>query len=245
MTKLIGTLIKKIFPPEKHIEKRRRYRYSIPATLKSRLVIQLPSGKPVTLKVIDLNEEAVAGSYDANIKIPAPEVVTYPAELIIDTLCFSFTGQLIRYGPRLIVLKYTHYEKLARDHLISLFPIFLGMRLKEKEVARKHLGWINGPNYTDLFIRWDSSPGDQIRSFTFVSEDNYFFWNCAGDFITGSVTRATYATGLGFSKRKQNPVILDACPDSNKTEKLSLILESSSIDETLKERLVSILRRKG
>lgn len=232
---------KKLARPQA-IEKRKKYRYALPPLISGHLEIKLPKDETLMLRVMNLNDEAIAGEYDAEFDVPILEMAGLPAALTLDDFQLSLEVDLLRYSRGFMVFRYVDLDGEDVLKLRNFFLVILGKSLEERDVDQKTCDWIHGMNYTDIFIQREEAQAARILSLTYVSEDIYFYWNREGGRKTGSVKREIYSEGLGFAKRKQNPVILDTQPDPQKIEHLSQIIENSSLSPTLNDEVVSILR---
>lgn len=232
---------KKLARPQA-IEKRKKYRYALPPLISGHLEIKLPKDETLMLRVMNLNDEAIAGEYDPEFDVPILEMAGIPAALTLGDFQLSLEVGLLRYSRGFMVFRYIDLNAEDVLKLRNFFPVILGESLEKKDVSKKTCDWIHGMNYTDIFIQRDEAEAARILSLTFVSEDIYFYWNCESGRKTGSVKREIYSEGFGFAKRKQNPVVLDTQPDPQKIKRLSQIIENSSLSPTLNDEVLSILR---
>ncbi len=206
-----------------------------------RVELELPLGERLTLRVVDLNDEAVSGHYEGELSMPVDDLPRLNATLYLDDLQFAFKAQIIRYAKNFLVFKYCDYDEETYKEVLEYFPVILGRSLEDRGAQSKTSDWIHGSNYTDIFIQNEEDRSGDIHSLTYVSEDNYLHWNRETGMKTGQVKRETFAEGLGFSKRVQNPIIKDARPDAGRIKRLASIVAHSSLPVETKQAIAAIL----
>lgn len=238
---MLGGFVKSLFGSPKNIEKRKSYRLVVPPGIEASLHVSFGIGQQIPLNILNLNETAIAAEYDADqYELTIGEEETYRLSLNIHGESFQCRGEPLRYADGFVVFRYPDLSEADHQRLVRLFPILLGQSLKKQSLEVADTDWYHGNNDTDLFLKRDSDR-KKIISLTFVSENNYLYWNSREGARTGEVIRATYAEGFEFAKREANAIELHASPQKAMIDRFKVILQNSPMSSGDMEELKVIL----